>query len=261
MKKILKISFVVLLAAGILALAVYIYGQYRNRPVQGITVHIFRDNPKKGFLNRHELLKTINKDSVLTKSLVKEVDLKKTAALLNKNPWIEKSDIFFNIEGQLIVNLKERKPIVRVFNKKGTSFYLDKIGFLFPVSSSYAPHTLIANGYIPNMPVSGNVNDSTLKKSVLHDIFQLAQLIQNDEFLTSAISQLYVNSKKQTDLIPEIGGQIIRFGSIADAKTKLENLKAFYKKAYIKYGGDRYSAINLQYINQIVCTKKQRYGK
>ncbi len=256
MKKILKISVVIVLAAGIAALALYFYGAYRNRPVQGITVRIFRENPQKGFLSANRILNLIDKDSAITGKRVKDVDLKQIDRKLENNPWIDKRDIFFNIEGRLMVHVKERKPVVRVYDKKGNSFYIDEKGYLFPPASNYAPNLLIANGYIPVTETGINIHDSAFHNSVVRDIYNLALLIGKDPFLKSNISEIYRNSKKQYDLIPEVGKQIIRFGSMEHASVKLRNLKAFYKKAYLKYGGNQYSEINLRYINQIVCTKK-----
>jgi len=100
------------------------------------------------------------------------------------------------------------------------------------------------------------VFDSVYKRSIIVPVFRLAKMISEDAFLKASISQIYVNSKNKIDLVPVIGNQLIRFGTIENAALKLDNLKAFYQKAFVKQNGNRYSQINLEFINQIVCTKK-----
>ncbi len=258
MKEKLNILLIVILAGAIAGLSVYFYIQYRNQKVNQITVHIFRNQPASGFIDKTALLKTVNKDSAITRRTIKEVKTKLIERQLNKNPFVAAADVFFNLTGDLIINLKEKVPIVKVYAAKRKPFYIGKDGTLFPTSKNYAPNVLISNGYISGISTKlyQSVNDSIYKTTALPAIYQLATKINGDKFLRALISQIYINSKKQIDLIPELGNQLIRFGTIADANIKLENLEAFYKEAFIKQGGNQYSQINLQYINQIVCTKK-----
>ncbi|MEA3451904.1 MAG: cell division protein FtsQ, partial [Bacteroidota bacterium] len=60
------------------------------------------------------------------------------------------------------------------------------------------------------------------------------------------------------ELIPKIGDFRIILGSIDSIDTKIRNLKAFYQHAGSKISWDKYSKINLEYTNQIVCTKKNK---
>ena len=258
MKEKLKIVLIVILAGVIAGLSVYFYVQYRNQKVNQITVHIFRNQPARGFIKKTTLLKTVNRDSVLTRRTIKEVKTKLIERQLRKNPFVAGADVFFNLTGDLIINIKEKTPIVKIYADKREPFYIGKDGTLFPISKNYAPDVLISNGYILGIPAKlyKSVNDSIYKTTALPAIYQLATKINGDKFLRALISQMYINSKKKIDLIPELGNQLIRFGTIEDVNIKLENLEAFYKEAFIKQGGNQYSQINLQYINQIVCTKK-----
>lgn len=44
-------------------------------------------------------------------------------------------------------------------------------------------------------------------------------------------------------------------GNSEELKTKFNNLKAFYKKADKDNFLEKYNQVNLQYSNQVVCTK------
>jgi len=81
-------------------------------------------------------------------------------------------------------------------------------------------------------------------------------LINQNKFLKAQISEIYLNSKGEFDLIPQLGNHLIRFGTMEDASTKLNNLDIFYRKALIGEGWDKYETINLKYKNQVVCKRK-----
>ena len=74
--------------------------------------------------------------------------------------------------------------------------------------------------------------------------------------LKAQINQIYVNSKGEYDLIPELGDHVVQFGTIENAQNKLCNLGAFYRKTLTSNDWDNYKIINLTYKDQIVCTKK-----
>ena len=124
--------------------------------------------------------------------------------------------------------------------------------------NSYTPRIIIANGYINahNHNSFSTVTDTLYTETELPEIFQLTKKISNNSFLKSQISQIYVNSIGEYDLIPELGSHTIRLGNINNIDEKLRNLEAFYKKKLVNEGWEKFKIINLMYKNQIVCTKK-----
>ena len=46
-------------------------------------------------------------------------------------------------------------------------------------------------------------------------------------------------------------------GDDSQLKKKFDNLKAFYKKADKDNILDKYSTVNLQYSNQVICTRQE----
>jgi cell division protein FtsQ len=81
-------------------------------------------------------------------------------------------------------------------------------------------------------------------------------MISKDSFLESFIDQIYVNEKKELELVPKIGTHEIIFGTAENAAEKLENLKTFYQKVMNKLDWNTYKTINLKYTNQVICLKK-----
>ena len=58
-----------------------------------------------------------------------------------------------------------------------------------------------------------------------------------------------------------VGDQKIIFGEIDDFDYKFAKLKAFYTGIVPVYGWERYSAVNLKFSDQIVCTRRHTHDK
>jgi cell division protein FtsQ len=191
------------------------------------------------------------------------VDLFKLEMTVLANPYIARCEVFQTIDGGLIMKVVVREPLVRIINEDGAQYYLDFNGYAMPLNPSKPSHILIANGNIKERYFSPDKSEQSLSvfpdSAALHQIYPVAWHISQDEFLKSFIDQIYVNEKKELELVPKIGSQVILFGSAKDAKEKLENLKTFYQKVMNQMDWHVYKSINLKYKNQVVCSKYNSY--
>ena len=247
--------FVGLFSIAVLALAVVSYLQYRKKPVQHVEVRLHHV-VNQSFMKRSQVLKSIHShDSVIGKP-VSKVSIAWMEKQIAKNPFVKSVDVYLNITGSLMVDVYEKEALLRIYNNKKQTCYLDRNGGLFPLSPNFSARVIPANGYIRVLLEPGKkVKDSLYQKSVLPGLYELALRIDENPFLKASISQIFVNSKGEVDLIPEMGRHIIHFGKIEEVRTKLENLEAFYKQALVKEGWNKYKRINLAFTNQVVCTK------
>ena len=235
---------------------IYVYMEHQKEPLLGVEVHVARDSDE-GFLDKDEINHCIEgyfNDTVA----LKNVNVGFIEDSLIQNPWVDKVDAFTDIDGNLIINIRESKPVLRVFSQSGSSFFLDNDGKILPVSKKYTPRLLVANGYVVTSPVKGfdNINDTVYKNRDLIELLYISKTINHYPFLKSMISEIYVNSKNEFDLTPLVGNQLIRLGDTSNLNHKLENLILFYKKSLVYEGWEKYKTLNLKYRNQIVCTKK-----
>jgi len=135
------------------------------------------------------------------------------------------------------------------------------VGGIIPVRPGYPADVLVCNGNIPSFNFYGNNNtkeykDSIVQHSILGEIFDIAKLIDADDFFRKEIVQLYVNRKNEFEMIPLVGRDKIIFGTAEDGPEKLEKLMAFYEQAKAHNAWGKYKIVNLKYKEQIVCTKK-----
>ena len=235
----------------------FIVYEHSHQTIGDIKVKISRTD-NGGFINKELILNKIKETEGIDTISIANFDITNLENNIGNNPYVDHVDAFINIERDLIINIEERKALLRLYLPDNSSFYVDCNGKLFPLSSSFTPRITIANGYI-NVPESygeGCIFDSLYRNTELPDLYQLAKKISSNPFLNSQINQIYVNSKGEYDLIPELGSHVIKFGKTDDMNEKLRNLESFYKRKLIQEGWEKYDIINLMYKNQIVCTKK-----
>ena len=86
------------------------------------------------------------KDSVI--NIKKEnLDLLKLEKNIDKQPMIEKSQVFVSVDGVLKAVVKQKTPIARLFNEKGSS-YIDYQGNAMPISEYFTARVPVISGEI-----------------------------------------------------------------------------------------------------------------
>lgn len=80
--------------------------------------------------------------------------------------------------------------------------------------------------------------------------------MQKNPFWDAQIEQIYVLSDQNVELVPRVGDHLIYLGRLKDYDQKLARLKEFYQKALNKVGWNKYSRINVEFDNQIICTRR-----
>jgi cell division protein FtsQ len=191
------------------------------------------------------------------------VNTRKLENLLALEPFISNASVYRTIDGVLHARIIQRKPVLRVINLAGQSYYIDNEGIILPVSEKFTSRVLVANGHISepfqiesNRSIFQQNATESRKNRVVYDLFELASLIGNSDLWSAQITQVYVNSKYEFELIPRVGAHIIYFGDATDAVTKFRKLEALYRDGLSDIGWNKYESINLKYQNQVVCTKR-----
>lgn len=180
---------------------------------------------------------------------IRTIDVERIERVLEKEPFILDADVYINGLNVLKIEVIQREPILRVIDKNGLNYYLDKDGFKMPLSKHFTTNVLVATGNIPpHIP-----EFQQRKRHVLKDLFELTHVLREDPFFLSMIEQIHVTSSGDIVFIPLIGDQKIIFGRMDRVEKKLRNLKAFYDKAVPVDGWRKYNSINLKFKGQIVC--------
>lgn len=188
----------------------------------------------------------------LSQSKVGAVDVKRVEAVLETDPFVENAEAYIDASSNLNIKITQREPILRVIDNNGLNYYLDKNGIRMPLSKYFSARVPIVTGAVPP-----HVNDFLLRKKYgLKDVFLLVQRLNADLFFAPMIQQIVMDASGEFTLIPILGDQKIRIGTLDDLDEKLERLKTFYKEAMPYEGWKTYRSISVKYKNQIVCKKK-----
>ena len=180
------------------------------------------------------------------------VDVQRVERVLEQDPFIENAEAFVDAVNDLKVIITQREPMCRIIDNNGLNYYLDKNGIKMPPSKYFSARVPIVTGSVPP-----HVPDFLQrKKYVLKDVYDLIQHIQKDEFYKTFFQQIHVDPGGEFTLIPVLGDQKIRIGTIDNLDDKLIRLKVFYEEAMPYEGWKKYSSISVKYKGQIVCKKR-----
>lgn len=190
---------------------------------------------------------------IVGKTLV-SLPIHEIEADLRSIPFIEKALVNMDMDGKVEVRIKQREAVLRVINKNGEDFYLDKNQVKMPLSYHYAPNVLVANGMINE--AYGNALDS-IQTDVLKELYMVAEYVKRDSIWDAQIEQLYVNTKGEIEMVPRVGSHQIILGNADSLDVKFAKLRLFYKHIVPKVGWRTYKGVNLSFANQIVCIKEE----
>ena len=251
-KKILSIVLWVITAAALVVLFIFARENYLTQPVKDVSLDAATDT---GFVRRSDLhfeLKGICDTKVGTVNMVTIQDL------LDTIPWIASNASFVDLDGVLHVNFKEYDPKFRVFGKKGKSVYVTENGMVIPTSRNYTPYVLVASGNfdIANDTVTYRLSDTLDRDRNLLNALHWCKAIESNSFIRNCVGQLYCNNKNEFELMVKGLNASVTVGDTCLAADKLKRLETFIKQRIDNPETYTFKNINLNYKNQIVCTKR-----
>ncbi|WP_317048192.1 cell division protein FtsQ/DivIB [Flavivirga eckloniae] len=205
-------------------------------------------DPKVKFIGENSLYVTNEAVSKLliqnyggVKNVPKEtLDLNNLENALKSNPMIKKAEVYLAVNGTLNAEIEQRTPIARV--STNASYYIDGEGLYMPLSTNYSARVPLVTGYV--------------EKNKLKSIYKVAKKIRNDEFLKKHVIEIHQSRNKSLYLKLRQCPFIVQLGDVSFLDKKINNLKAFYQKNLKEKTFNNYSKINLQFDNQVICTKR-----
>jgi cell division protein FtsQ len=223
-------------------------------------------NGENVFLTEDELFDRIKRQGfIYTEQKFEELKLAEIEGFITKMTEVKSAKVYADLGGKWNIDVKIRKPIARIYNNFGESFYLDELGFTMAPSYLHVARVVIVTGDIPDrknsVSVDKIINNDTLKSiRKLDDIYRISKYVCNSPFLNAQIGQIHLDKYGDFVLIPQVGGQKIIFGTARndeEVADKFKKLVIFYKEGLPFEGWNKYDEINLKYKKQIVCKKKE----
>jgi len=214
-----------------------------NRKVPQVDINFIGENNL--FVTHETVSKLLIQNQRSVKNLAKEtLDLNELEKSLNSNPMIKSAEVYVAVNGTVKADIEQKTPIARVSTTE--SYYIDDEGFYMPLSNNFTARVPLVTGFV--------------KKNDLKNVFSVANKIKNDDFLMKNVIEIHQNSDKTIYLKLRQCNFEVKLGDVNSLDKKINNLKAFYQKNLQDNTLNNYSKVNLQFDNQVVCTKNLNNG-
>lgn len=209
---------------------------------KGVKIEIAQEGDA-GFLTVDDVRKLLTVDQLNpTGLMMDEVNTRLIEDKLASKELVESAECYKAQDGMVHVIIKQRIPVIRVMGDNGDDYFLDNHGQRMP-RTDYSCNLLVATGHI-NMKYGEKV------------LAPVANILRKSEFWNDQIVQLNVLGDGTMELIPRVGDHIIYIGQPTNLRSKLDRLWKFYVYGLNQAGWNKYSRINVEFDNQIICKRK-----
>lgn len=248
-----------------LCIAAYLFMAFTswNKPTKDVAVCSkvvinIADENENGFLNSAEIKTLLEKRGIYPLAMkMEDISPRFIEQQLIHMPFVSTAQCYTTQDGHVCITVTQRTPIVRVKSITGEDYYVDDNGGVMP-NSQYTSDMIIVTG-------------SVSRYYACKYICILAKILMADDLWRNQIEQVNVLPDKTIELVPRVGDHIINIGqlpSAADEKQRneliaeyvdkqLHRLELFYKYGLSNAGWNRYDYINLEFVNQVVCRKRE----
>lgn len=243
MKNVLKFLLLLALAAYLVVAVVVLSPRSGGaRAYCAATDIVVADSDVAGFITRQEIRSILSAAGQYpTGKRMGSVDCGKIESILVKNPFIDNATSYKTAGDRVVVTVTQRLPVMRVISDGGDNYYIDTRGKIMP-HMHYSADLAVATGHIS-------------RKFAHSTLVPIGRMLKYDKFWDSQIEQIYVDSAGCLEMYPRVGNHVVYLGKPERIPQKLKRLKAFYSQVLNQAGWNKYSRIDLEYENQIICRK------
>ncbi len=251
-KKIAKVALLVILLIGVTGyLIFYMFHESEADPESKCTglELIIENSTESPFISKKDVEDILNKNHLTPIGLtMKDINGNTLETFISRNPFVREVHCYKSPTGKVVVKVTQRTPIIYILPDEKKGYFIDDTGNVVP-NNKYVSNIIVATGII---------DEKYAKKELL----PFAQFIQGNDFWNNQIEQIHISLDKKrhrvVELVPRVGNNIIYLGAIKDYEKKLHRLKIFYDKAIGTIGWGKYERINLEFENQLICTKHKQ---
>ncbi|MEE1089860.1 MAG: hypothetical protein UH103_00385 [Paludibacteraceae bacterium] len=237
--KILFSVLITLLVGGLVVVLAFVVPSNDTKKCENIHLSVTDYDDFKFISDNDVRLQLQNSGVYPVGKLHSDIDLTEMEASLLKLSMIKSVKCYFATNGDVNVAVTQRVPVFRVM-EEGISYYIDNERKRMSTSIKFS-------AYVP--VVTGNVNF----EFATTNLYDFIVYLQSESRWRSAFTQIYVYPDNKVELVPRVGDFIIKMGSLDRYEAKLKKLDKFLKVLPKYHSWDKYSVINLEFRDQVVC--------
>lgn len=212
-----------------------------------VNIHI-ENSKAKGFLNTNDIKQQLKIARLYPLGdPMQQVDVRKIEETIRQNPFVNVAQCYKTQTGRVNITINQRVPVVRIKAENGEDYYIDEDGNIMP-NTHYANNIVVATGAIQHKYAQNTLKD-------------IGTYLLSHQLWRSQVEQINVLRDGSIEIIPRVGEHIVYFGHPVNIDKKFSRLEKFYKYGLSKAGWNKYSYINMEFSNQIICKKRARTSK
>lgn len=260
--RVLVLAFFVLMGAGTLVLWAFSITKHNAQPVPELRVNIQKGQNVDELITKSEVDSIVHSHFGLLQGMpMSQVDVGAIQIAVNRHPAIQSCNVYMGVDGILNIDIQQRAPMFRVMNSDGSGFYVDTLGQSFSLLDR-------AVAYIPIVSVEGVMgamefpatkdyyDENTLGLTYLDELIIFGNHMRKHAELKDWTEHVHLTAMGTLEVIPRIGRQVIDYGSIYNLEMKTKMLFQFYRSQLYITDLEKYSRINLNFENQVICEKR-----
>lgn len=219
---------------------------YASEPLNHVNITL-RSQEKQQFVTAQSVLDELG-EMTDTATVLSALDLsaieRKLKGVVNiEDAWVARSQ-----KGNLNINVVPMRPVARVFNSTGYSYYINREGKKLQADAKYHCDVPI---------VTGNIDDGLLNAV---DLLPVLQYVNGDSLWNSLTTSFKVDENHDLLLIPIIKGHVVNLGNPTDKNIadKFARLKTIYRDVLPHKGWQFYDTLSVKFRGQVVATRARK---
>ncbi len=252
--KILRICGISLAMAGVLVLLSFVGSMRTSSSCEEVLIEINRDldipllseDNLRGFI--------LQTSGPIVGSPLNQVETKSIESNIKEIPFVAEATVYKTIDKRLIVEVKQRIPIVRLIDRHGFSALLSREGVVMPTDREVSVRLPVITGEFD--VAYDEYGQMSMVDSIHQELYSYAKVVSSDSFWQAQIQHTTYHPVSGFTAYPQVGKHQVLFGNAEKIETKFLKLRRFYQGGVSEANWNKYAKINLKYEDQIVCTKK-----
>lgn len=246
-------------------LAAYLVTAFTSLNAKGVTRTVcnkvkidIADGSANGFIDAKEIKRRLVAENLYPiNRRMDSINTRTIAEKLRKTPFVKTAVCYKTEDGHIYINVTQRMPVARIKADSGADYYVDDNDKIMP-RSNYTSDLIIASGNIDSQYATNFVAP-------------FCKAIAGNELWRNLVEQIHITRDHGVEIVPRIGDHIVYLGQLPDGKNrakrqaainkfaekKLTRLEKFYKYGLNEVGWNKYSYINIEFDNQIICSKSK----
>lgn len=202
---------------------------------------LLEDSSNNQLITQADIAKVLERNNLnpLGKT-IKDIRTESIEDVMYKNPMIKVVECYKAPTGAVTIRVFQRCPKFRVVG--WGSYYIDLDRKPMPVSTNHAAYVPVVSGRVTVSMATGKM-------------FDFVSYLMDDPFWNAQIEQINVRDDMKIELVPRVSDAIIVLGTLDNYQSKLEKLYKLYLKGFNVTGWNKYKTIDLEYKDQVVCSR------